>query len=138
MTQKEETAKELSQLSQVKREIERMLNEARDQAEQILKAAADDKRARKEAARQRQEKTMQENAYLEEYVPVELFKDNGAYKNDVFVSVNGENCLIQRGKPVLVKRKFAQVLDASRRQDILAAEWTEKLAGEYERIRNEF
>lgn len=53
----------------------------------------------------------------EELVEIELFADGGKYKDDVFVQVNGETCLIQRGVPVKVKRKFYDVLIASRRQE---------------------
>lgn len=56
-------------------------------------------------------------AEMEEYVEVKLFKDNDKYKEDVFVSVNGENCVIQRGVKVKVKKKFAEVLDNSEHQD---------------------
>ena len=63
-----------------------------------------------------------ENARLDEYVEVELFRDNDRYKDDVFVAVGGENCLIKRGEPVRIKRKLALVLEQSRRQDIKTAE----------------
>ena len=53
----------------------------------------------------------------EEPVEVKLFKDNGKYKDDVFVAVNGENCVIKRGERVQIKRKFAEVLDHSEHQD---------------------
>lgn len=39
-------------------------------------------------------------SYLEEYVPVRLFKDKEKYSDDVFVAVNGEGCLIRRGETV--------------------------------------
>ena len=64
----------------------------------------------------------EENARLDEYVEVELFRDNDRYKDDVFVAVGGENCLIKRGEPVRIKRKLALVLEQSRRQDIRTAE----------------
>ena len=63
----------------------------------------------------------EENARLDEYVEIELFRDGDRYKDDVFVAVGGENCLIKRGEPVRVKRKFALALEQSRRQDIAAA-----------------
>lgn len=53
----------------------------------------------------------------EEPVEVKLFKDTGKYKDDVFVAVNGENCVIKRGERVQIKRKFAEVLDHSEHQD---------------------
>lgn len=58
---------------------------------------------------------------LDEYVELELFRDNDRYRDDVFVAVGGENCLIKRGVPVRVKRKFALVLEQSRLQDMKTA-----------------
>lgn len=52
-----------------------------------------------------------------ELVPFYLFRDNDKYKDDVFVAVNGESCLIQRGQHVMIKRKFAEVLLNSQDQD---------------------
>lgn len=60
--------------------------------------------------------------YLNEYISVKLFKDNDRYSDDVYVAVNGQNCMIKRGEWVKVKRKFAQVLDASEIQDMKTAE----------------
>lgn len=53
----------------------------------------------------------------EEYVTIELFKDSGKYKDDVLVCVNGESCLIKRGVPVRIKKKFLWVIEQSRTQD---------------------
>lgn len=64
-------------------------------------------------------------AYLNEYVAVKLFRDNDRYKDDVYVAVNGQNCLIKRGEWVKIKRKFALVLDQSEIQDIKTAEMLE-------------
>lgn len=58
---------------------------------------------------------------LNEYVELELFRDNDRYRDDVFVAVGGENCLIKRGVPVRIKRKFALVLEQSRLQDMKTA-----------------
>ena len=69
--------------------------------------------------------------WLEEYVSVQLFKDGKDYKDDVYVSVNGENCRIQRGVPVKIKRKFALVLEQSQAQDVRAAEFAEARQSEY-------
>lgn len=46
-----------------------------------------------------------------------LFKDNNEYKDDVFVSVNGENYQIQRGIEVEVPSYIAEVLRNQQRQD---------------------
>ena len=50
-------------------------------------------------------------AYLNEPVKIRLFRDNDRYRDRVYVAVNGRNCLIERGKWITVKRKFALVLD---------------------------
>ena len=63
--------------------------------------------------------------YLNEYISVKLFKDNDRYHDDVYVAVNGQNCIIKRGEWVKIKRKFALVLDASEIQDMKTAEYIE-------------
>ena len=68
---------------------------------------------------------MDAETYLNEYVAVKLFRDNDRYKDDVYVAVNGQNCLIKRGEWVRIKRKFALVLDQSEIQDIQTAEMLE-------------
>ena len=40
---------------------------------------------------------------MEEYIAIKLFKDNDRYKDDVYVAVNGHNCLIKRGEWVKIK-----------------------------------
>ena len=64
--------------------------------------------------------------YLNEYISVKLFKDNDRYKDDVYVAVNGQNCIIKRGEWVKIKRKYALVLDASEIQDMKTADFIEK------------
>ena len=48
---------------------------------------------------------------------VKLFKDYGEYKDDVFVAVNGESYLIQRGVEVEAPDYIAEVLEHSAQQD---------------------
>ena len=68
---------------------------------------------------------MDAETYLNEYVAVKLFRDNDRYKDDVYVAVNGQNCVIKRGEWVKIKRKFAMVLDQSEIQDMQTAEYLE-------------
>ena len=66
----------------------------------------------------------QKNIKINEYdelVEVRLFKDNERYKDDVFVAVNGESCLIKRGETVKIKKKFALAIDDAIRQQEYAA-----------------
>lgn len=68
----------------------------------------------------------------EEYVSVMLFKDNGKYKDDLLVCVNGETCLIQRGVRVQIKRKFLWVIQNQMRQDASTANLIQTMSGEFE------
>lgn len=69
----------------------------------------------------------------DELVTVQLFKDNEKYSADLFVAVNGERILIQRGVPVQLKRKFAEVIERSMTQDGIAETMMQKMAADYER-----
>jgi len=103
-----------------------------------LKAEYEQKLAEKEAENARlrgvnkkaQERALEQareyERYLNEYISVKLFKDNDRYRDDVYVAVNGQNCIIKRGEWVKVKRKFALVLDASEIQDMRTAEFIER------------
>lgn len=107
-------------LAQAKAEAQRIVEEAQIAAD-AAKAAVEEARNSKseeEAKKAEEAEAAKKLAdYMEEYVEVYLFKDNNKYKDDVFVAVNGENCVIKRGERVKVKRKFAEVLDHSAHQD---------------------
>lgn len=68
----------------------------------------------------------------EEYVSVRLFKDNGKYKDDLLVCVNGESCLIQRGVTVQVKRKFLWAIQNQMKQDASTANLIQAMSSEFE------
>lgn len=72
-------------------------------------------------------KTIDENTLVE----IELFRDNKDYKDNVFVAVNGESCVIARGRKVKVKKKFADVIYQSMRQDIKTARLMEGKSDEF-------
>ena len=62
-----------------------------------------------------------ENVYNgEELVERFYFKDNGRYKDDIYVAIGLENCYVPRGQRVMIKRKFADAIDESMRQDAVA------------------
>ena len=66
-------------------------------------------------------------------VEIELFRDNKDYKDNVFVAVNGESCVIARGKKVKIKKKFADVIENSMRQDIKTARLMDNKSDEFYR-----
>lgn len=55
-------------------------------------------------------------------VKIKLFKDNGMYKEPVFVAVNGHKFIVPRGVEVEVPEYIAEVLETSFRQDQATAE----------------
>lgn len=121
-------------LEKAKAEAERIVSEAKKSAEAIFAASGVENEQDALAKAEAKRKAEEARAQGEEYVWVKLFKDNDKYKDDVFVAVNGENCVIKRGERVQIKRKFAEVLDNSEHQDyetsklIEAATKTKKLA----------
>lgn len=89
----------------------------------------------KEAAVPEEDMTPEEGAVPENQgEPMEkifLFKDDDAYKDDLFVSVNGRNFQIQRGVEVEVPACVAEVIRNSDRQKQLAEQRLEKLVEQY-------
>ena len=126
---KEQTKAESVNLADVTKQVEAMLAKAREEAEKIV---ADAKASVGGELTEEQKKANEERkAYWNEPVEVKLFKDNNKYKDDKFVSVNGENCVIKRGERVKVKRKFADVLDKSDIQDYETSMLIEKKSSEF-------
>ena len=124
-----EKKSEAIDLADVKKQVEAMLAKAREEAEKIV---ADAKASVGGELTEEQKKANAErDAYWNELVEVKLFKDNNKYKDDVFVSVNGENCVIKRGERVKVKRKFANVLDLSDMQDYETSQLIERKSEEF-------
>lgn len=109
----------LAEAQSAKAEAERLLSEAQKMTNGKMKTA--ERAAEIEA----------DKARGEELVSVKLFKDTGKYKDDVFVGCNGENCLIQRGERVEIKRKFAEILDNSEHQDYETAQMIEQKSAEW-------
>lgn len=132
------TKKEDMNVADIQAQIAEMLAQAKAEAQAIIdnaKKAAGEMTDEEKAAKKAEMEA--HKAYMEELVEVKLFKDTGKYKDDVYVGVNGENVLIKRGERVKIKRKFAEALDNSDRQDL---ETAELIAGEqrkYEKAVND-
>lgn len=135
MATKKEPANEQEQMDKAvgtadaAREAEEIIAQARAEADKIL---ADAKAAAVAQAEAPAPSPAPAASRDEELVPIRLFKDNERYKDDVFVAVNGERVQIRRGETVRIKRKFAQVLEQSMRQDTDTARLMEQKAAEYE------
>lgn len=125
------TEKERVTLDALQKEIEAL----RAEYEARLAAIGDEKseREKKSAAQSERFKRFlrEQEAWLNEYVEVRLFKDNEKYKDDVYVAINGKNCVIRRGVWTRIRRKFALLLDQSEIQDLRTAELMEREAGRF-------
>lgn len=128
--------KELDASERVKKEIQELLGAAKEVAAGIIEDAKKEARAiigGNTHAPVISDDIKASIARGEELVEVELFRDSGKYSDDVYVSVNGENCIIRRGEPVMIKRKFKEALENSALQDRAASEMQRELSEEYEK-----
>lgn len=120
------------ELEAVKAQIAKMLEDAKAEAKAIVDNAREKANQIESGAPKMTKEELEMDDYWNQYVEIQLFKDGGKYKDDVYVAVNGENCIIQRGKPVKVKRKFAEVLRQSLEQDNNTADMIRELENSYE------
>ena len=121
------------ELEAMKAQIAKMIEDAKAEAEAIINNAKEQAQAVAAGKPVVSAEAKKVDDYWNEEVEIQLFKDSGKYKDDVYVAVNGQNCLIQRGKPVKVKRKFAEVLRQSLAQDNETADMIRELESEYEK-----
>lgn len=131
MEKQPELKAESINLADVQKQVAKMLANAKAEAQKII----DDAKASVSGELTEEQKKANEEhkVYMNELVEVRLFKDNNKYKDDVFVSVNGENCVIKRGIPVKIKRKFALVLENSDLQDYETSMLIEKKSNEFKK-----
>ncbi len=120
-----ENTKNIDVISALKEEYEAKLLE-KDAEIALLKNIENSKKEEKKRKREEAEK------YLNEYVSIKLFRDNDKYRDDVYVAVNGKNCIIKRGEWVKIRRKFALVIDQSEIQDLKTAEFLESQQKKFE------
>jgi KaiC/GvpD/RAD55 family RecA-like ATPase len=120
------------ELEAIKAQIAKMIADAKAEAEAIVENAKEQAKAVAEGKPAMSEEAKKVDEYWNEEVEIQLFKDSGKYKDDVYVAVNGQNCLIQRGKPVRVKRKYAETLRRSLEQDNETADMIRELSENYE------
>ena len=120
-----ENTKNIDVISALKEEYEAKLLE-KDAQIALLKNIENNKKEEKKLKKAAAEK------YLDEYVSIKLFRDNDKYRDDVYVAVNGKNCVIKRGEWVKIRRKFALVIDQSEIQDLKTAEFLEAQQKKFE------
>lgn len=72
-----------------------------------------------------------EKEYWNERVPFKAFKDNGKYKDDLVVGINGKLWRIQRGVEVMIPRNVREVIYQSMDQDAATANLIERESNAY-------
>lgn len=80
------------------------------------------------AAQAEQTAQAEQAAPEKDTVKIRLFKDDGKYAAPVFVGINGQTYMIQRGIDVEVPKAVAEVLERSAKQDAEAAARFEQMA----------
>lgn len=68
----------------------------------------------------------------DDLVTVELFYDGDKYKEPVPVICNGVKINVPRGKPVQIKRKYAEILQHSADQDRASGFMQDRMSAEFE------
>ena len=131
--EQEQTVQTAEVQSDATAQAEKILADAKAEADKILADAKAKAAAGAEAAKD----TAKAEANIpvdpgERLVSIRLFKDNDKYKDDVFVAVNGERVQIRRGETVLIKKKFADVLEQSMKQDVATANMIERESSDFE------
>lgn len=109
---------------------EEIIAQANEEAAQIIaKAKAT---ANGELTEKQKKASEKEKKYYNELVEIELFKDNGKYKDDVFVAVNGVGMIVPRGIKTKIPRKYALALEDSMKQDRKTSDFIQMKVREYE------
>lgn len=116
-------------------QVQEMLAQARQEADRIVEEARQASGSKTMSA-ERKKQIEEDRARGEELVEIKLFKDTGKYKDDVFVGCNGETIAIKRGERVMIKRKFAEILDNSEHQDYETAQLIERKSGEWKKAQD--
>lgn len=123
--------KEKLTLAELQKEIEGLRAEYEAKLAALRDDTDEEALARSEQDKKFKSFLRDQEAWLNEYVEVRLFKDNEKYKDDVYVAINGKNCVIRRGVWTRIRRKFALLLDQSEIQDLRTAELMEREAGRF-------
>lgn len=79
-------------------------------------AAKPEIKEEKEVKEAKAVKPFNPNEQMKERVPYMAFKDDGKYKDDIVVIVNGSNFIIKRGELVNIPRYVLTVLESKDRE----------------------
>lgn len=120
-------------IEEMKAEMQKILEDAKKEAAEIIENAKAQAVTSAAEPVAKSKVLTKEEKYMNELVEVELFEDNGKYKDDVTVAVNGKLWVLQRGVPVKIPRFVKAVLDNSAEQDKAANRYSKARQTEYEK-----
>ena len=107
-------------------------NETADTKEVVDNKEAVDK---SEAADKNEAAETEEAVKEKDTVRIKLFKDNGEYKDDLTIGLNGKMYKIQRGVEVEVPKGVAEIIKRSMESDQRTAALISELESQYEAAR---
>lgn len=117
-------------------DMEKALAAANEALEQARKEAEEAKSAAKEAEamiKGMSAKDTEDDGMVSFFA----FKDDGKYKDDIVVGLNGKIYRIQRGKYVRIPKDVYDIIRQSMAQDAATAEYLESKSREYEAVKQQ-
>lgn len=78
-----------------------------------------------------EEKKKDQEKYMNQKVPFKAMLDGDKYSDDITVTINGKNWVIERGKRVMIPRYVYNALEAHERQRAVAAHTSSKYNNRY-------
>lgn len=117
-------------------DMEKALAAANEALEQARKEAEEAKSAAKEAEAMMKgmsDKDTEDDGMVSFFA----FKDDGKYKDDIVVGLNGKIYRIQRGKYVRIPKDVYDIIRQSMAQDAATAEYLESKSREYEAVKQQ-
>ena len=117
-------------------DMEKALAAANEALEQARKEAEEAKSAAKEAEAMMKGMSAKDTED-DGMVSFFAFKDDGKYKDDIVVGLNGKIYRIQRGKYVRIPKDVYDIIRQSMAQDAATAEYLESKSREYEVVKQQ-
>lgn len=117
-------------------DMEKALAAANEALEQARKEAEEAKNAAKEAEAMMKGMSAKDTED-DGMVSFFAFKDDGKYKDDIVVGLNGKIYRIQRGKYVRIPKDVYDIIRQSMAQDAATAEYLESKSREYEAVKQQ-
>lgn len=117
-------------------DMEKALAAANEAPEQARKEAEEAKSAAKEAEAMMKGMSAKDTED-DGMVSFFAFKDDGKYKDDIVVGLNGKIYRIQRGKYVRIPKDVYDIIRQSMAQDAATAEYLESKSREYEAVKQQ-